>query len=45
MQDLFTTLWGVVDWISLEYFVEIFVIFLVIYAFLRFMEGTRGEES
>ena len=43
MQDLFTTLWSVVNWISLEYFVEIFVIFLVIYAFLRFMEGTRGE--
>ena len=43
MQDLFTTLWSVVNWISLEYLVEIFVIFLVIYAFLRFMEGTRGE--
>ena len=26
-----------------EYLVEIFLIWLVIYAFLRFMEGTRGE--
>ena len=43
MQELFTTLWSLVNWISLEYLAEIFVIFLVIYAFLRFMEGTRGE--
>ncbi len=27
----------------LEYFVEIAVIYLIIYTFLRFMEGTRGE--
>lgn len=26
-----------------EYLIEIFLIFLVIYTFLRFMEGTRGE--
>lgn len=31
------------QWIFLEYAAEILVIFLVIYAFLRFMEGTRGE--
>jgi diadenylate cyclase len=27
----------------LEYFFEILIIFLIIYTFLRFMEGTRGE--
>ena len=27
----------------LEYFIEILIIFLIIYTFLRFMEGTRGE--
>ena len=26
-----------------EYLIEIFLIFLVIYIFLRFMEGTRGR--
>ena len=40
MQDFFTGLWSLV---SIAYLVEILVIFLVIYAFLRFMEGTRGE--
>ena len=40
MQDFFTGLWSLV---SVAYLVEILVIFLVIYAFLRFMEGTRGE--
>ena len=29
--------------VSLEYGIEIFLIFLLIYTFLRFMEGTRGE--
>jgi diadenylate cyclase len=29
--------------LSIEYFVEIFLIYLIIYTFLRFMEGTRGE--
>lgn len=27
----------------LEYFIEILIIFFIIYTFLRFMEGTRGE--
>ena len=26
-----------------EYLIEIFLIYLIIYTFLRFMEGTRGE--
>ena len=26
-----------------EYILEIFLIYIVIYTFLRFMEGTRGE--
>lgn len=37
---------GVLDWageINLWYLLEIFIIFIVIYTFLRFMEGTRGE--
>ena len=29
--------------LNVEYILEIFLIFLVIYTFLRFMEGTRGE--
>jgi len=29
--------------INLEYIFEIFLIFLIIYMFLKFMEGTRGE--
>ena len=29
--------------LDLEYLLEIFLIYLVIYTFLRFMEGTRGE--
>ncbi len=31
------------EFVNLEYLFEIFLIYLVIYTFLRFMEGTRGE--
>ena len=43
MQDIFSGLWSLASWNSIAYLVEILVIFVVIYAFLRFMEGTRGE--
>lgn len=29
--------------LRIEYFIEVFIIYLIIYTFLRFMEGTRGE--
>jgi diadenylate cyclase len=31
------------EWFNLQFLIEIVIIFLVIYTFLRFMEGTRGE--
>ena len=43
MQDFLAGFWDAVSWIRGEYLVEILVIYLVIYAFLRFMEGTKGE--
>ncbi len=43
MTNFLEGFWNAVSWIRLEYLVEILVIYLVIYAFLRFMEGTRGE--
>jgi diadenylate cyclase len=32
-----------VGWLNLQYLFEILIIYAVIYTFLRFMEGTRGE--
>ena len=32
-----------VGWLSPQYLFEILIIYVVIYTFLRFMEGTRGE--
>lgn len=32
-----------VRWVNIEFLVEILIIYVVIYTFLRFMEGTRGE--
>lgn len=43
MSDFLAGLWNAVSWIRVEYLAEVLVIYLVIYAFLRFMEGTRGE--
>ncbi len=43
MSSFLEGFWNAVSWVRLEYLVEILVIYLVIYAFLRFMEGTRGE--
>jgi diadenylate cyclase len=40
MQDVFGNF---ASSIYLEYFIEILIIYLIIYTFLRFMEGTRGE--
>ena len=31
------------EWVNLEYLVEILILYVIIYTFLRFMEGTRGE--
>ena len=42
-EELLKELRRYLDWINLEYLIEIFIIFLVIYAFLRYMKGTRGE--
>ena len=43
MQEILTSLHLAWDWLNPWYLIEVFVIFLVIYTFLRFMEGTRGE--
>jgi len=34
---------GWLHWLNPQYLIEILIIYLVIYAFLRVMEGTRGE--
>ncbi|MBN1443853.1 MAG: diadenylate cyclase CdaA [Planctomycetes bacterium] len=43
MQAILERVLSYVDWVNLQYLIEILIIYLVIYAFLRFMEGTRGE--
>ncbi len=43
MSDVLDSLRSFADSIYVEYVIEIIVIYLLIYAFLRFMEGTRGE--
>lgn len=43
MEDISLYLRSLLDVFNAEYFLEIFLIYLVIYTFLRFMEGTRGE--
>ncbi len=43
MQDLLTSLFGAWDWLNAQYLIEGLIIYWVIYTFLRFMEGTRGE--
>ena len=34
---------GFLEWFNPQYLIEVFIIYLIIYTFLRFMEGTRGE--
>ena len=43
MQDFLHELQRWILWVNVEFLVEILIIYVVIYSFLRFMEGTRGE--
>ena len=43
MAELLESIRPYVESVRLEYAIEIFIIFLLLYTFLRFMEGTRGE--
>ncbi len=43
MDEILSTLKWYLEQMRLEYLVEIFLIYIGIYIFLRFMEGTRGE--
>lgn len=43
MQELIDTVTSYLDWLNPQYLAEILIIYVVIYVFLRFMEGTRGE--
>ena len=43
MNQILTNLKSLLGSGSIEYVIEIFLIYLAIYIFLRFMEGTRGE--
>ena len=43
MDNVLDALRSLLDPVYLEYAIEIFIIYLLLYTFLRFMEGTRGE--
>ncbi len=43
MDEVFGALRSILENIYLEYAIEILIIYLLLYTFLRFMEGTRGE--
>lgn len=43
MAELLERLASIFDWVDAEYLIEMLIIWVVIYAFLRYMEGTRGE--
>jgi len=43
MRSLIDSILSKVFPIQLEYLVEILIIYTIIYVFLRFLEGTRGE--
>src|SRR5262245_6672113 len=43
MLEFLETLRSKVQSLPFEFVIEIFIIYLIIYTFLRFMEGTRGE--
>ena len=43
MDEVFGALRSLLEPIYLEYAIEILIIYLLLYTFLRFMEGTRGE--
>lgn len=43
MDEILRTLSTYVEGINVEYVIEILILYVVIYVFLRFMEGTRGE--
>jgi len=43
MSEIIETIRGNLARLPLEFVIEIFIIYVIIYTFLRFMEGTRGE--